>query len=309
LHTIKIMNHNLETNISFDDRIFSYINFLKSYIGFLKLYRRRYKNFVSVIIHVLRNDYPIKAKAISPTGDNMIFNDYQEVYNNLMEIDIDPSHDLVYFNNLSFHGGKTNGDIVSIFKKNEYSFLPVKEKEVIDIGANIGDSSIYFAKRGAKKVIAVEPDTISYDYAIKNVAINGYSRNIKLILAACGSKDIFVSESGQLILTLKSLIKKYCSSPKILKIDCEGCEYDLILNASYDELSKFTHIQIEYHFGYQNLKTKLEEFGFEVTCTKPSFFVPRNKNRMTRSVINGKVSRPNTMYIGWLYATRGEQTL
>ena len=267
----------------------------------MKLYRKRYKNFVSVIIHVLRNDYPVKA--IYPSGDNMILNDYQEVYNNLMEIDIDAAHDLVYFNGLNFHGGKTNGDVVSIFKKNEYSFLPVMEKEVIDIGANIGESSIYFANRGAKNVIAVEPDRISYDYAVKNIAINGYSDTIKLILAACGLKDKFVSENELQFLTLKTLIKKYCSYPKILKVDCEGCEYDLILNASIDDLSKFSHIQIEYHFGYQNLKTRLEECGFEVTCTKPSFFIPMNKNRMTRLVLDGKVSQSNTMFIGWLYAT------
>jgi Methyltransferase FkbM domain len=295
------MTYYLKTNVSFSDRVFSYINFLKSYIEFMKLYRKRYKNFVSVIIHVLRNDYPIKA--ISRSGDNMIINGYQEVYNNLMEMDIDASHDLVYFEGLSFHGGKTNGDILNIFRKNEYSFLPVTEKEVIDIGANIGDSSIYFANRGAKYVIAIEPDRISYDYAVKNIAINGYSDTIKLILAACGSKDKFVSENELQFLTLKTLINKYCSYPKILKVDCEGCEYDLILNASIDDLSKFSHIQIEYHFGYQNLKTKLEECGFDVTCTKPSFFVPLNKNRTTRLALDGNVSQPNKMFIGWLYAT------
>jgi Methyltransferase FkbM domain len=294
------MNHNLETNVSINDKLFSYANFLKRYIHFIKLYRKRYKNFLSIIIHVIRNDYPIKA--VYHSGDNTILNDYQEVYNNLMELDVDAARDLVYFKGLSFHGGKTNGDVLNVFKKNEYSFLPVREKEVIDIGANIGDSSIYFANRGAKHVIAVEPDRISYDYAVKNIQSNGYSRKIKMILAACGSKDIFVSENELQFLTLETLIKKYCSCPKILKVDCEGCEYDLILNSSFDDLSKFSHIQIEYHFGYHNLKTRLEECGFEVTCTKPSFFVPLNKNRMTRLVLHGNVSQSNKMFIGWLYA-------
>lgn len=296
------MNPNHKGNISFDDRIFSYMNCLKSYVSFLDLYRKRYKNFMSVIIHVLRNDYPIKAKGTYPDGDNLIFNDYQDVYNNLMEIQIDPSDDLVYLDHLKFHGGKTNGDIVSIFKKNEYDFLPVKEKEVIDVGANIGDSSIYFAKRGARNVIAVEPDKINYDYAIRNIAINGCSENIKIILAACGSNDVLASENNPQILTLKSLIEKYCTCPEILKVDCEGCEYDLILNASYDELRKFTHIQIEYHFGYRDLKNKLEECDFEVTCTRPSYFVPMNKNLSTMLVTNGKVSPPERMYKGWIYA-------
>lgn len=295
------MNHNLKTNVSIDDRLFSYGNFLKSYIQFVNLYRKRYRNFVSIIIHVIRNDYPVKA--VYHNGDNTLLNDYQEVYNNLMELDIDANSDLVYFKGLRFHGGKTNGDVFSVFKNNEYSFLPVKEKEVVDIGANIGDSSIYFANRGAKYVIAVEPDRISYDYAVKNTSENGYSDTIKLILAACGSKDKFASENELQFLTLKTLMKKYCSNPRILKVDCEGCEYDLILNSSIDDLSKFSHIQIEYHFGYQNLKSRLEECGFEVSCTRPSFFVPLNKNRTTRLVLEEKVNRSNKMYIGWLYAT------
>lgn len=264
-------------------------------------YRKRYRNSLSVISRVLRNEYPIKG--IYRNGRVAQFNDYQEVYNDLTELEVDPTRDLVYFDDLKFHGGKTNGDILNVFIKNEYSFLPVKGNEVIDVGANIADSSIYFANRGAKCVIAVEPDRVSYDHAIENIATNGFSTNIKLILAACGSKDMLASDNDLQLLTLNRLIKKYCSCPKILKIDCEGCEYDFIMCASFDDLSKFSHIQIEYHCGYQNLKNKLESCGFEVTCTKPSFFIPLNKNRMTRLVQNGIVSQCHRMFIGLIYAT------
>ena len=283
------------------DRVFSYVNFLKNYIIFMNLYKKRYRNFLSVISRVLRNDYPIKG--IYRNGKIAEFDDYQEVYNDLMELNADSTRDIVYFNQLRFHGGKTNGDILNIFKKNEYSFLPVKGKEVIDVGANIGDSSIYFADRGATYVIAVEPDKVSYGYAVENIATNGYSTNIKLILGACGSKDMFASENDLQFLTLNTLIKKYCTRPKILKVDCEGCEYDFIMSASFDDLNKFSHIQIEYHFGYQNLKSRLEACGFEITCTRPAFFIPLNKNRMTRVVQGGSMSQSNKMFIGWLYAT------
>ena len=296
------MNRSFEANISFSDRIFSYVNFLTNYIDFVKLYRKRYKNFLSVIIHVLRNDYPVNATY--KNGTKTRFYDYQEVYNNLMEIEVDPDNDLVYFNGMSFHGGKTNGDIVNVFKKNEYSFLPVNKKEVIDIGANIGDSSIYFASHGAKRVIAVEPDTVSYDHAVKNAAANGYSGVIQLIMASCGPRDFFALDNRLELLTLRTLIEKYCSCPTILKVDCEGCEYDLILKASSWDLCRFSHIQIEYHFGYQNLKNRLQECGFDVFCTTPSFFVPINKNRTTRLIMNGNASQSNMMFIGWLYATR-----
>ena len=295
------MSDYLETNLSLSDKIYSYIKFLKTYFTFMNLYRKRYRNFVSVICCVLRNNYPIKA--VHKNGKIMKLGNYQEVYNDLTELEADSTRDIVYFNELRFHGGKTNGDILNIFKKDEYSFLPVNGKEVIDVGANIGDSSIYFADRGATYVIAVEPDKVSYDYAVENIAINGYSKNIKLILGACGSKDFFASENELQFLTLNTLIKKYCTRPQILKVDCEGCEYDLIMSASLDDLNKFSHIQIEYHFGYQNLKSRLEASGFEVTCTKPAFFIPFNKNKMTRAVQGGSVSQPNKMFIGWLYAT------
>ncbi len=272
----------------------------------MNVYRKRYKNYLSLISCVLRSDYPIKA--INRYGKISQFDDYQEVYYDLTELDVDPACDVAYINDLKFHGGKTNGDIVNIFKKNEYSFLPVNGKEVVDIGANIGDSSIYFANRGAKYVIAIEPNKTSYDCAAQNIAINGYSAKIKLIMAACGPNDtILSSEQDVEFLTLKTLIQKYCSCPEILKIDCEGCEYDFILNASGNDLSRFSHIQIEYHFGYQNLKTKLEACGFEVICTRPSFFLPPKKNKLTWSLTwslsNGEVRKARSMFIGWLYAT------
>lgn len=260
---------------------------------------------MSVIGHVLRNNYPIEASYRN--GKIVQFHDYQELYNDLMELDADPTRNLVYFNELKFHGGKTNGDIVNIFKNEEYSFLPVNGKEVIDVGANIGDSSIYFAMKGARSVIAIEPNKASYDFAVENITINKCASNIKLILAACGSTDRDMSGQDLEFLTLETLIKKYCSCPEILKVDCEGCEYDFILNASFDDLSRFSHIQIEYHFGYQNLKNKLEACGFEVIFTKPSFFIPTNKNRMTRSLIwspsSGTIDKPRGMFIGWLYAS------
>jgi len=56
-------------------------------------------------------------------------------------------------------------------------------------------------------------------------------------------------------------------SNAILKLDCEGCEYDTILNCSASILQKFTDIQVEYHKGYKNLEEKFMSVGFEVSHT------------------------------------------
>ena len=37
-------------------------------------------------------------------------------------------------------------------------------------------------------------------------------------------------------------------------------------------LKKFSHIIIEYHFGYKNLKEKLEKNGFKVSVTRPRIY-------------------------------------
>ena len=59
----------------------------------------------------------------------------------------------------------------------DYDFLPVKNRVVIDIGADIADSSIYFAMIGAKKVIALEPFPKNFEVAQKNITLNGFNED------------------------------------------------------------------------------------------------------------------------------------
>ena len=56
------------------------------------------------------------------------------------------------FGELKFYKGISNGEVLSIFAGGDYGFLPVIDKTVIDVGANIGDSAVYFAMKGTKKI-------------------------------------------------------------------------------------------------------------------------------------------------------------
>lgn len=185
--------------------------------------------------------------------------------------------------------GWLSGDIVGIFINKEYDFLPVLGKTVIDVGANIADSAIYFAARGATKVIALEPYPKNYELAKKNIEENNLSDRITLLLAACSDKndnitvdsetiggdhEIIHSEKGTKILTmtLKNILDTYDINSAILKIDCEGCEYDVILSSSINVLKKFSHIQIEYHDGYHVLEKKLTDANFQVSHSLSPMF-------------------------------------
>ena len=204
---------------------------------------------------------------------------------------------------LQFYNGISNGDLFNIFYEKDYDFLPVKDRVVIDIGANIADSSIYFAMTGAKKVIALEPFPKNFEIAQKNITLNGFTDKIELLNAGCcggQSKDMVLDASANGVgcqtmqsslgsnihfYTLRELVDKYnIDSPAVLKLDCEGCEYDIILSNGKTVLDKFSHIQVEYHYGFGDLKKHLVDANFSVSHTDPKY--------------------DNGMEIGWIYATK-----
>jgi len=67
--------------------------------------------------------------------------------------------------------------ILEIFGHGEYASLDVKDKVIIDIGAYIGDSAIYFALKGAKRVIAVEPHPGAFAEMLENINIKYYGKH------------------------------------------------------------------------------------------------------------------------------------
>jgi FkbM family methyltransferase len=183
----------------------------------------------------------------------------------------------------------------------------VEGKTVIDVGANIADSTIYFCLKGATRVIGLEPFPYTYAIAKKNIESNNLSTKVSLLLAALGPSIESISITPEFtsnhesqardfgegikipILTLDEIINRYnlSSQPTVLKMDCEGCEYESVISAPLNVLRNFDHIQIEYHRGYKNLKEKLEKCGFKVLVKRP---LARRDN--------------SNLYIGSLYAIR-----
>jgi len=130
----------------------------------------------------------------------------------------------------------------------DYNFVLKKNSIIIDIGANIGEFSIYCA-RNKHHVFAIEPDVTAYNLLIKNS--NNYS-NIKCFNLAIsnftGSQYIYLSTltaSTSIIkpndnntnresisvrgLTLDDFIEKNnIKRVDFLKVDCEGAEPEML---------------------------------------------------------------------------------
>jgi FkbM family methyltransferase len=72
---------------------------------------------------------------------------------------------------LSFLNDQDPAMYREVIEANQYhlSSSRVKDKVVIDVGANIGAFSLYAASLGAKKVVAIEPISASYNTFLNNI--------------------------------------------------------------------------------------------------------------------------------------------
>jgi len=269
---------------------------LKNKVMWFNLYRQTFKNYPSVIFNQTRMNFPLTA--ILKNNQQLKLNSIDEtalfalltIHQNM---NYDKKNDMLTVSlsskfirsSVRLFGIIQNTDTILAFSDNDgtYENLPLKDKTIIDIGACTGDTSIYFALKGAKKIIAVEPFPTNFEILKKNIKENKFTEQIIPILGACGylKKEILIDPNlhdgmrsilhefpdGIKIsaITLEDIIKDFDVSNAILKLDCEGCEYETILNSSSEILQKFTDIQIEYHNGYKNLEKKLLSVGFEVS--------------------------------------------
>jgi len=213
----------------------------------------------------------------------------------------------VYFKNMKeyfdfWKSGECLPELLKIIDR-QYKWLDAKNRDVVDIGANIGDTAIYFALKGAKHVYAFEPYPYSYDIAMKNIKLNHLEDKITLLNEGCGKSgsiaikedykntvgtDLKSFKEGKKIRIegLDEIVKRFNLKHAALKVDCEGCEYDLILNASDEALKAFDQIIIEYHYGYRNLVNKLNS-NFTVKVKLPKFIY--NKEAQFKSTYTGLI--------------------
>jgi hypothetical protein len=119
-------------------------------------------------------------------------------------------------------------------------------KVVIDIGAAIGDTTLFFKKCRATAVYGYEPDEALARIAAKNIEMNGMDDSVVVY-----NKKATVEELHKLMATI--------NDPIFLKLDCEGCEYDILPKL---DMSKVTDVVMEYHMKSEPLIDTLRKAGF-----------------------------------------------
>jgi hypothetical protein len=133
-----------------------------------------------------------------------------------------------------------------IYLMEVYGKPDLTSKVVVDVGAAIGDSALFFKKCRARAVYGYELDEARVRIAEKNIEMNGMSDSVVVY-----NKKATIEELHQLMRTI--------NDPIFLKLDCEGCEYDIIPKL---DMSKVTDVVMEYHMKPEPLMEALARAGF-----------------------------------------------
>lgn len=204
------------------------------------------------------------------------------------------------------------GHIKEIYLDNAYD-VNVSGKNVIDVGMSNGDSSIYFAKMGAKKVVGIEPDENSFNLALTNMRNSAIENKIITLNKALSVSDndieinIYENNPNANSIDIQNMVKLNDHIVKkvvkginlksvlnlfngekvgLLKMDCEGCEYSILNSLDHEIYNKIDAIYMEYHNKLQNLPEilKRNSFNLEVTNSDGDMgYIKAKKHKKTMS--------------------------
>ena len=172
--------------------------------------------------------------------------------------------------------------ICEVFIEKDYNFLSTQDYILFDIGCNIGIASLFFSQnQKIKKIYSFEPVKDTYENALINFRLNKivsskveifnfgigdadktetflFDRNIKGNTGIRGLKsinyknsrsqekrEVLIKDASKVFL---SIFSNNLKENSVLKIDCEGAEYEILRNLDKNNLiSKVAIFIIEWH--------------------------------------------------------------
>ena len=178
-----------------------------------------------------------------------------------------------------------------------------KVNTIVDLGAHIGDSSIWLANRfQPRKLLAVEMDTDTYNILKKNISLNNLDKEIIPLNKAVYSKDSSeVSYRKSSALSIANFLSERFGNKKVktislgriinllkgstidyLKIDIEGSEKFLFTKENkilFKDKVRFITVECHSVIGMNAVLVEdyLHNLGFEVSYKKITFLNPHNK--------------------------------
>ncbi len=174
------------------------------------------------------------------------------------------------------------------------NFIPKDGWTIVDIGAGIGEFTLYAAAgMPQSRIFAYEPFPGSFNLLLENIALNGltniqtcqkavWAERGRLLLDTSGGEPLqLVSKAASEHARRPGLIEVDClslvdvlsenglSSVDLLKLDCEGAEYSILLDTPASILARIDRIVMEYHDAagphrHEEMVDNLRSHGYQV---------------------------------------------
>ena len=163
--------------------------------------------------------------------------------------------------------GDLTGTLAVVFVRREYGDVK-RFRTVVDIGANVGTFALYAAQAAPDaQIYCFEPEQLNFQLLQRNIDGNGLEQRISAFRCAVAStndrRDLAVgasllnsfhmqSEGAEIqsvdCLTLSDILAIHqLHTIDLLKINCEGAEYEILQACPSYVFDRIANIRLEYH--------------------------------------------------------------
>lgn len=162
----------------------------------------------------------------------------------------------------------------------------------LDIGAHIGNHTLWLATVCQMDVVAFEPYNADYAALTRNVELNGVGDEVRVVEAALGDRLATVvrrdggryeiGSSGVPMFTLDGWAAEHdLGNVALVKMDVEGAEPNIIAGGLHviEEHQPVIYAEARTHDGRLRNAAALEPLGYRMTTTFSSMSVPTPVDR------------------------------
>ena len=186
--------------------------------------------------------------------------------------------------------GTLPGTLAEVFVRRRYGTV-ARFRTIVDVGANVGSFAVYAAQSSPRaRIFCYEPEAENFQRLRRNLSINGLERRVNAVQSAVGSSiaprtltlsvsqcnafdDLRDGAHHQVVActTLQEIRREHgLDTLDLLKMNCEGAEYEILGACSRADYDGILNIRLEYHNldgvsrNGESLRRHLEARGYTI---------------------------------------------